>query len=225
MSTLSKGYVVSEAFIGGLVGDRKAVYIENQKIKLPPFSEKDWFSLDIAKNYGIKHFTLSFMESPLEVNNFRDNYPGAIVYSKIESKAGLNNFIEIANLSEGILIDRGDLSHQIPLEKIPFIQKYVIEKVRSMGKEIFIATNTLEQMAHNLKPNRSEVNDIVNTIIDGATGIALTRETAVGRYPVDVVDMLKALFNEINSLGITYGDVNKEITKKMKEKEYLKKIY
>lgn len=161
------------------------------------------------------------MESGDEVSDFRKMYPEATVYSKVESKRGLDNFLEVAIASDGVLVDRGDLSHQVPLERIPLIQKYIANRLREMGKEVFIATNTLEQMAHNLKPNRAEVNDVVNTILDGATGIALTKETAVGKYPIGVVDMLKSLINELDNLGVVYGDTNTDIIRRIDSTKYL----
>ncbi len=217
-STKEKGYVLCKAVIGGLMGGKKAVQIDNLTLNLPAFSKKDHRAVEIAKKYGIRHFTLSFMESSQSVVKFRQNYPSAIIYSKIESKKGLDNFIEIAQNSDGILIDRGDLSSQVPMEKIPFIQKYIIKKVREMGKEAFVATNTLEQMAFSLKPNKAEVNDIINTLMDGATGIALTKETAVGKYPVETVNILSNLMNQFNFLNESNKD---NIIDKIEEKNYL----
>lgn len=203
----------SLVLIGGLVGGRKAVQIDSPTLHLPPFSRKDYKAMEIGKKYGIKHFTLSFMESPKDVEKFRKEYPGSILYSKIESKLGLENFIEIAKVSDGVLIDRGDLSHQIPIEKIPFVQKYIIKKVRELGKEAFVATNTLEQMALTLKPSRAETNDIINTILDGATGIALTKETAVGKNPGETVNMLVSLIKQTEFINKFEGDTIEKIEK------------
>ena len=194
---LKDGYIGCKVMIGGRVGGKKAVQIESPTFNLPPFSKKDHLSVNLAKKYGIKHFTLSFMESPESILKFKQLYPEAIIYSKIESKKGLENFMEIAKVSNGILIDRGDLGTQIQLEKIPFIQKFILNKMRDLGKDAFVATNTLEQMAFSLKPNKAEVNDIINTILDGATGIALTKETAVGKYPVETVNMLSSLISQV----------------------------
>ncbi|HTZ42130.1 MAG TPA: sulfate adenylyltransferase [Candidatus Omnitrophota bacterium] len=199
-SPINEGYVLCEVVIGGLIGGKKAVLVDSPLFILPPFSKKDMLAVEIAKKHNIKHFTLSFMEDPESVSKFRRAYPEAVVYSKIESKKGLKNFLEIAKMSEGVLVDRGDLSSQIPLERIPFIQKMIIKKVRDMGKETFIATNTLEQMSIALKPSKAEVNDIINTLLDGASGIALTKETAVGKYPVETVNMLALLIKQIDFL-------------------------
>ena len=213
----NEGYILCKVIIGGIVGGRKAVKIEGQRFKLPPFSKKDHHAIFLAKKYGITHFTLSFMESFEDVNKFRAFYPGTTLYSKIESKKGLQNFIKIAEVSEGVLIDRGDLSREVPLEKIPFIQKKITKKVREMGKKVFVATNTLEQMAFSLKPNKAEVNDIINTLLDGVSGIALTKETAVGKYPVETVNMVKDLMNQLSILERGQG---KDIFEKMEDVDY-----
>lgn len=209
---MDKGYIECQVAMGGKIGGKKAVQIESPTFSLPPFSKKDHLAIELAKKHNIKHFTLSFMESPESVLKFKQLYPGVTVYSKIESKKGLDNFIEIAKVSDGVLIDRGDLSSQVALEKIPFIQKYIIKKVREMDKEVFVATNTLEQMSLTLKPNKAEVNDIINTILDGATGIALTKETAVGKYPIETVNMLSNLIAQVNSVGIS-GNLIEDIEK------------
>jgi pyruvate kinase len=207
-SRISKGYIECAVLIGGKIGGRKAVYIDSPTFRLPVFSKKDRKAVKIARKHGITHFTLSFMESKSNVLAFKAHYPKATVFSKIESKMGLQNFEDIAAVSDGLLIDRGDLSHQIPLEKIPFTQKYIISRCKELSKEVFVATNTLELMASSLKPNRAEVNDIINTLLDGAAGIALTRETAVGRYPVETVNMLRTLFEQVCFFGKAASHAN-----------------
>ncbi len=218
ISTIEKGYVLCKVILGGRIGGKKAVNIESPTFNLPPFSIKDHKAIEISKKYGVDHFTLSFMESPSSITKFKELYPNTKVYSKIESKKGLDNFLEIAKVSDGILIDRGDLSSQVPIEKIPFIQKYIINKVREMNKEVFIATNTLEQMSFELKPNKAEVNDIINTLLDGATGIALTKETAVGKYPVETVNMLVTLINQFNFIN---KNEKNDIIDKIEKSNYL----
>lgn len=210
-----KGFVLCKVVIGGSIGGKKAVQIQSPTFSLPPFSRKDHFAVQLAKRYGIKHFTLSFMENPEHVLRFKQNYPSAIVFSKIESFKGLQNFYEIAKVSEGILIDRGDLSNQVPPEKIPFVQKYILKKLKELGKEGFIATNTLEQMAFSLKPSKAEINDIINTFLDGASGIALTKETAVGKYPVETVNTLSNLIKQFEFLS------GEDLIKQIEDKNYL----
>src|SRR3989344_1099310 len=105
ISTLKiKNYITCKALIGGKIGGRKAVYIDSKTFKLPPFSKKDKRGVELAKKYGIQHFTLSFMSSKEDVLEFKKMFPEATVFSKIESKKGLDNFVEIAKVSDGILI-------------------------------------------------------------------------------------------------------------------------
>ncbi|MFA6023165.1 MAG: sulfate adenylyltransferase [Candidatus Pacearchaeota archaeon] len=213
-----EGYIDCKVLIGAKIGGKKAVHISSDTFKLPAFSKKDLKAIEIAKKYGIKHFTLSFMECKDSVNYFRNLYPEAVIYSKIESKKGLENFEQIAQESDGILIDRGDLSSQVNLEKIPFIQKHIIAKCRLLGKEVFVATNTLEQMSFSLKPNRAEVNDIINTVLDGATGIALTKEIAAGKYPIETINMISLLLKQIE---FVQENSHKDIIDKIEKSDYL----
>ena len=204
------GFVTCRVMISGGIGSRKAVYIDN-KPNLNVFSEKDFAAIKIAKKHNIIHFTLSLINNCNDVMLFKNLYPDAIVYSKIETKSALKNLKDILSLSHGILIDRGDLSKEISLEKIPLIQKYVLREARSQEKEAFVATNTLETMSYSLNPDKSEVNDIINTLLDGATGIALTKETAVGKYPVETVNMLSTLIAQLDYLDIDPSSTIKDI--------------
>jgi pyruvate kinase len=214
-----EGYIKCKVLIGGSIGGRKAVHIDGFS-NLPAFSKKDFKAIELAKKYNINTFTLSFIRKKEDVELFRKIYPESIIYSKIEVKSAILELDEILKLSEGILIDRGDLSKEIPVEKIPFTQKYILDKARKMGKEAFVATNTLEKMSSSLKPDKSEANDIINTFLDGATGIALTKETATGRYPIETVNMLLALINQFDALGLDEHSSKEEIIKKMMEKDY-----
>ena len=196
ISQLSQGYIKSIVLMEGIIGGRKGVHIDTE-FSLPAFSQKDLRAVEIAKKYRIKTFTLSFIKSHKDVEKFKSIYSEAIIYSKIECKDALKDLRAIIDVSNGILIDRGDLSRDISVESVPFVQKQIIKLARSLGKEVFVATNTLENMSFSLKPNKAEVNDIVNILLDGATGIALTKETAIGKYPVETVNMLYALIKNV----------------------------
>ena len=175
------------------------------------FSKKDLKSIAIAKQCNIKHFTLSFINTPNDVIKFRSLYPGSVLYAKIETLQGVMNASSILDVADGILIDRGDLSREIPIEKIPLVQKYLIELASLKNKECFVASNLLETMSEKLKPSRAEANDIINTILDGATGFVLTKETAVGKYPIEVVNFLNSLMSN--------GEFVKKFTKKTNDYE------
>lgn len=185
-------YISAVVVIGGIVGNNKAVTVDSIT-HLPPFSDKDIQAIKIAKKHKITCFTLSFMDSKDEVRIFKTLYPQAKLISKIETKQGIMHFDEILEESDGILIDRGDLSREIPGERIPFAQKIIIKKCNKANKPVYVATNILESMSESLKPMKSEINDVVNTILDGVNGLVLTKESAVGKYPIETVNMLKTI--------------------------------
>ena len=122
----------------------------------------------------------------------------ANIICKIESPLGLTNLSGIINEADEILIDRGDLSRRIPIEKIPFLQRRIISSSRARNREIFVATNLLESMVTTMLPTRAEVNDVVSTLLMGASGLVLAAETAIGQYPVECVEMIHKLVNEYN---------------------------
>lgn len=188
-----ESYVTCQVCIGGEIGSNKGVHCYDSSIDLPTFSDKDYRAFELAKQYGIRHFTLSFIDNESEVKRFREILPDAVAYAKIETLSGVKNVEKILQHVQGILIDRGDLSRDIPIEKIPLTQKLLINTARRAGKDVLVASNLLETMATELKPSRAEANDIVNTVLDGVTGFVLTKETAVGRYPVQTVNMLANL--------------------------------
>lgn len=187
------GVLRCRVVIEGAVGSRKGVHCDTARGALPPFSEKDLDAIALARTRGIRHFTLSFMNNADDVRVFRGLYPDAVAYAKIETLAGLKCVDDILKLADGILIDRGDLSREVPIERIPLIQKYLIGRARAAGRKALVASNLLETMATELKPSRAEANDIVSTASSGASGFVLTKETAVGRYPIETVNMLNAL--------------------------------
>ena len=121
---------------------------------------------------------------------------GATLISKIESRSGIAHLEDIARLSDAVLIDRGDLSRQVPLEQIPAYQKDIIRRVKTIGRAVFVATNLLESMVHSSVPTLAEINDIYNTLDDGADGLVLAAETAVGKFPVQCVGMVMRVMAE-----------------------------
>ena len=189
--------VFASAFsVAVLSGQNKAVTVQRQ-IYLPPLTAKDIAVIDIAKSYGIRNFALSFANSAEDVETLRARVGrDARIISKIECRAGLRNLEEIAAASDALLIDRGDLSREIPIEQIPRIQKEIIRKTKGFGRRIYVATNLLESMVSQRSPTRAEVNDIYNTLADGADGLVLAAETAIGEYPVRCAAMIVRMVHE-----------------------------
>jgi len=189
---IKKGKVKALASVihGGEISTNKAITV-NRNIPLPPLTEKDRKAINIARDLDLQFFALSFANNKKEIDFIRKLIPdNAHLISKIESKESLLNLVEIITSSDSILIDRGDLSREISIESIPFVQKQIIKTANKLKTEVYVATNLLETMVLSPKPSRAEVNDIVTTLEQGADGLVLAGETAVGKYPVECVRMV-----------------------------------
>lgn len=175
----------------GYIRSNRAVDL-SRKIKLPAITEKDKKAFKIGKEMGVNNFALSFANSEDDVKKMRAIVGDkSLIICKIESEEGLINLKSILNATDEVLIDRGDLSRQIPIEKIPFLQRRIISMARIFDRPVYVATNLLESMLRNRTPTRAEVNDVVSTILMGADGLVLAAETAVGKYPVATVEVIK----------------------------------
>lgn len=178
---------------GGLVGQNKAVTVERD-IPMPPLTDKDLAALKLGCEMGLSHFALSFAGRGEDVRQMRRLVgEGAFIISKIESRSGIENLEEIAASSDALLIDRGDLSRQVPIELLPQTQKSVIQRAKAVACRVYVATNLLESMVSMPTPTRAEVNDIYNTLADGADGLVLAAETAIGQYPIQCASMVSKI--------------------------------
>lgn len=199
ISTLSKGYIVAQAMSDGDAGNNKAVVIDpvfRNKVNLPVLSPVDYEAIKVGLKEKIGHIAVSFVRRPEDIELVRRVTKNSMkIISKIECADALKNLDAIVKKTDLILIDRGDLSKEIPLTAIPIAQKLIMKKARKYKKDVFVATNLLETMVNSKKPTRAEVNDIANTIIDGAAGLALAAETAIGKYPLESIAVLKKVIS------------------------------
>ena len=183
----------------GSIFSNKGVSI-NKSINLNPFTEKDISAFKITSKKKIKNYALSFCNKKEDVLNIRKLVPkGAKIIAKIENKSGFSNCKEICQTADSILIDRGDLSKEYNIEDIPLIQKEITKIAKNVKTKIFVATNFLESMINNPFPNRAEINDIYNTLIDGVDGLVLAAETAIGKYPVESASIIKRIFKSFKT--------------------------
>jgi len=184
--TSIKSVVIHE----GIIANNKGVSI-NRQIKLAPYTNKDIEAFNLANELKIENVALSFASSGNDIKRLRKffDYPINII-AKIESKKGIKNLKNILNEANAILIDRGDLSREVSIERIPELQKKIINSSKKNKKPIYVATNLLESMVVKREPTRAEVNDIYNTLIDGANGLVLAAETAIGKYPRECIEMI-----------------------------------
>ena len=180
-----------------MAGKNKAVVVDSaigKAIKLPVVSPKDMQSISLGLKEGAGYIAASFMRGKSDVLELKRLTKNKMkVISKIECVDALAHLDEIIEVSDYLLIDRGDLSKEIPIEKIPLTQKIIIQRAREKKCAVFVATNLLENMIERTKPTRAEVNDVINTVLDGATGLTLAAETAIGKYPIKCINMLNNL--------------------------------
>jgi ATP sulfurylase len=195
--SVEPGHAVVWALSGGSVHRSKAVTVLDRDVEMPPLTVKDRAAIEIGRRMGVRHVALSFANVAADVEAVRAIAGSdAVVVSKIECINGLLNLAEIAARSDALLIDRGDLSRQVNVEKLPFLQKDVIRRARELGVPVYVATNLLESMVTSTQPTRAEVNDVYNTLIDGAAGLVLAAETAVGAHPVAATSMVRRIIDE-----------------------------
>lgn len=192
----SRDGVILRILNGGEIGQNKAVTVQ-RTIHMPPLTDKDLAAIAIGRRMGIRHFALSFAHRASDVDLIRAKAgDGAVVISKIECLSGLQDLMPIAEKSDAILIDRGDLSREVPIEQIPAVQKMIIRTGKAHGTKVYVATNLLESMTSAPTPTRAEVNDVYNTLADGADGLVLAAETAIGQYPVGCARMVTKVIHE-----------------------------
>ena len=187
--------LIATVLQGGRVGSNKGAVV-SKSLKLDPITPKDKAAFEIGLSMGIKNYALSFTHCVDDVRRVREIIGDRALISKIESIQGVLNLKEILPLVDQILIDRGDLSREIPIEKLPFIQRSIIAYARMYETPVYVATNLLESMINHGSPTRAEANDVASTLLMGASGLVLAAETAIGQYPVESVEMIAAIIKQ-----------------------------
>lgn len=183
---------------GGFISSNKGVNIPDVFVNLPSLTERDVEDIKFGIRMGFDYVAASFIRSASDVINIRkvleDNGGGGIhIIAKIENREGVNNIDEILEVSDGIMVARGDLGVEIPPEEVPLVQKMLITKANKNSKPVITATQMLESMVSNPRPTRAEANDVANAIFDGSDAIMLSGETAKGDYPVEAVAMMSKI--------------------------------
>ena len=199
---------------GGPVSNRKGVNLPGAELSMPFISEQDRSDILFGIDCGFDFIALSFVrtkEDVLEVRKMLDEKRSPMkIIAKIENMQGINNLDEILKVSDGIMVARGDMGVEIPLEEVPVIQKRMIRKAVAMGKHVITATQMLESMTKNPRPTRAEATDVANAIFDGTTAIMLSGETANGKYPVEAVKTM-ARIAERAEKDINYNKLLRKI--------------
>lgn len=194
----------------GVLSSKKGVNLPDTKISLPSLTEKDLADIDfIVQQDHIDWIALSFVRKPEDVKGLREilkskGSSGKII-SKIEKPEALQQLRDIILASDAIMVARGDLGVELPLEQIPMIQKNIVSKCIHRAKPVIIATQMMESMIDRTRPNRSEITDVANAVLEGADAVMLSAETAMGQYPELVIKTMVSIIKEVEKEAIVYN--------------------
>lgn len=191
VSTNGKDEVRCKIIHGGILSSKKGVNLPNTKISLPCLTEKDRKDLDFALDQQVDWIGLSFVRSGRDIielkHIIREREEHALVVAKIEKPEALDDIDSIVLEADALMVARGDLGVEIPMQNVPLVQKMLIRKAIHNGKPVIVATQMMESMIENITPTRAEVNDVANAVLDGADAVMLSGETSVGKFPIEVI--------------------------------------
>jgi len=194
--------------MGGELSSKKGLNLPDTKISLPALTEKDLEDLDFIINQNVDWIALSFVREVKDITGLKDILKSknsiAKVIAKIEKPEAVLNIRDIIIESDGIMIARGDLGVELPIEKVPLIQKEIIRKCMHRAKPVIVATQMMESMIDRVKPNRSEITDVANAVLEGADALMLSAETATGQHPTLVIETMSKIILEIEKTAYDY---------------------
>ena len=202
VKTNGKNEVEAKVIQGGPLRSRKGVNLPNTNISLPALTEKDVKDAEFAVKKQVDWMALSFVRHAQDIKKLQDlinkhgDYKIPIV-AKIEKPEGVKNIDEIVQACDGLMVARGDLGVEIPAHEVPLIQKELVLKAKKARIPVIIATQMMETMISSLTPTRAEVNDVANSVMDGADAVMLSGETSVGKYPVEVIQKMSEIIRSV----------------------------
>lgn len=196
----TKTRAITTVEVPGKVSNRKGVSLPDTTIPVSAMTAKDRADLDAALEAGIDWIAVSFVQRPEDVAEVRKVARGrALILSKIEKPQAIQRLDEIMEISDALMVARGDLGVEMPLEKVPGLQKRITRTARRLGKPVVIATQMLESMITSPVPTRAEVSDVATAVFDGADAVMLSAESAAGQFPVEAVQTMNRIAEEIES--------------------------
>ena len=207
LSSNKKSHVRAKVIQGGVLKSNKGVNLPNTKLSLPALTKKDINDAKFIFENNFDWIALSFVRTKndiqdlLKLMNKNLDYKIPII-AKIEKPEAIKNIEEIIKFSDGLMVARGDLGIEIPAEEVPLIQKELVIKSKKSRIPIIIATQMMESMIENLSPSRAEVNDVANSVMDGADAVMLSGETSVGNYPVEVVKSMSSIIQKVENSNL-----------------------
>ena len=195
--------------LGGTLSSKKGINLPDTKITLPALTDKDLADLDFIIDQKLDWVALSFVRNVKDLiilrNRLEEKKSKTKIIAKIEKPEAIENIRDIIVESDGIMVARGDLGVELPIEKVPLIQKQIIKKCLHRAKPVIVATQMMESMIERTKPNRSEITDVANAVLEGADAVMLSGETAMGAHPTLVVETMKKIIEEVERTDYRYS--------------------
>jgi len=193
--------VVCEVVHGGILTSRKGVNLPNTKVSIPSLTVEDRKNLDFVLENNVEWIGLSFVRTADDIHELKEIIASrgktAKVVAKIEKPEAIANIDAIIAASDAVMVARGDLGVEMPMEEVPLLQKMIVNKCRAASKPVIVATQMLESMITTPRPTRAEVNDVANSVLDGADAVMLSGETSVGEFPLIVIETMQKIIQNI----------------------------
>jgi pyruvate kinase len=190
----------TEVLTAGTLSNRKGVNVPGVLLRLSALSDKDRADLDFALDLGVDWIALSFVQRPADVAEARKLINNrAAVLIKLEKPAAIEHLEELVEMTDAVMVARGDLGVELPPEKVPGLQKRIVKLSRQLGKPVVVATQMLDSMVHAPAPTRAEASDVATAVYDSADAVMLSAETAAGNYPIEAVEMMNRIIREVES--------------------------
>lgn len=224
--TNNEDKVIAKVLQGGILNSKKGVNLPNTNVSLPALTEKDKQDALFAIQHNVDWIALSFVRSSKDLAELQDfiseNSDHKIpIIAKIEKPEAIENIDEIIAYSDGLMVARGDLGVEIPAHEVPLIQKRLVNRAKTARIPVIIATQMMESMIQSLTPTRAEVNDVANSVMDGADAVMLSGETSVGKYPIEVVTKMAQIIESVEDSPLIQVPQN---IPKTKTKRYITKL-
>ncbi|NGM62491.1 pyruvate kinase [Sphingobacterium sp. SGG-5] len=208
LSTNYKDTVTCEVVHGGVLTSRKGVNLPNTKVSIPSLTVEDLDNLNFALDHGADWIAMSFVRSAEDIIQGKkiiaDKGSHAKIIAKIEKPEAIENIDAIIEATDAIMVARGDLGVEMPMEEVPGLQKMIVQKCRNLAKPVIIATQMLESMITTPRPTRAEVNDVANSVLDGADAVMLSGETSVGEFPEIVIETMAKVITHVEATSYPY---------------------
>ncbi|RVU01768.1 pyruvate kinase [Mucilaginibacter limnophilus] len=209
IETNRKDTVVCEVVHGGILTSRKGVNLPNTKVSIPSLTEDDLGNLHFALDNDVEWIGLSFVRDASDIVELKrvinSRGSNARVIAKIEKPEAIDNIDAIIAATDGVMVARGDLGVEMPMEQVPLLQKMIARKCRAASKPVIVATQMLESMITTPRPTRAEVNDVANSVLDGADAVMLSGETSVGEFPVIVIETMAKIVRNVEEFGYPFN--------------------